>query len=113
MRLKGKTALIAGAGRDSGRVIALTLRREGADVILSARKSGDTIHELASECEALGVKALTLLGDLSNEDEVNRMTRVAMEKMGKVDILVSVAAIRPAKPAWEYTREEWLQTFDV
>jgi 3-oxoacyl-[acyl-carrier protein] reductase len=113
MRLNGKTALIAGAGRDSGRAIALTFAREGADLILIAQKRGDALNQIARECESLGVKALPLLGDISREDEVNRMTKSGLERFGKVDILVSVAAIRPAKLPWEYTGEEWLQTFAV
>lgn len=113
MRLKGKTALISGAGRDSGRTIALTFAREGADLILIAQKRLEALNEIAKECEALGVKTLTLLGDVSHEDEVNRLCRLGLDRFGKVDILVSVAAIRPAKPVWEYTSEEWLQTFAV
>jgi len=53
MRLKGKTALIAGAGRNNGKAIALTFAREGADLILVARKLGDELNEVARECEAL------------------------------------------------------------
>ena len=113
MRLKGKTALISGAGRDSGRAIALTFAREGADLILIAQKRGDTLNQIAKECESLGVQALPLLGDVSKEDEVNRMVQLGLQRFGKVDVLVSVAAIRPLKVAWEYTSEEWLQTFGL
>ena len=113
MRLKGKTALIAGAGRGSGRTIALTFAREGADLVLIAQKRGEVLDQLVKDCESLGVKALALLGDLSKEDEVNRMTKLALERFGKVDILVCVAAVRPSKLPWEYTSEEWLHTFAV
>ena len=113
MRLKGKTAFISGAGRNSGKAIALTFAREGADLILVAQQRGDELNQVARECESLGVQALPLLGDVSSEDEVNRMVKLGLERFGKVDVLVSVAAIRPLKFAWEYTSEEWLQVFAV
>ena len=113
MRLKGKTAFISGAGRNSGKAIALTFAREGADLVLIAQSRAQELNQVAKECESLGVQALPLLGDVSKEDEVNRMTQQALQRFGKVDILVSVAAIRPLKFAWEYTSEEWLQVFGV
>ena len=54
MRLKGKTALISGAGRNNGKTIALTFAREGADLILVARHQGD---ELQAVAHALSIDA--------------------------------------------------------
>jgi 3-oxoacyl-[acyl-carrier protein] reductase len=113
MRLKGKTAFISGAGRNSGRAIALTFAREGADLILIAQSRGEELNKVARECEGYGVKVLAMLGDVSKEDEVKRMTRAGLDKFGKVDILVSVAAIRPLANAWEYDTETWMQVFNV
>ena len=58
MQLKGKVALIAGAGRNNGRVISLAYAREGADLILVARTRGDDLKQVAQECEALGARML-------------------------------------------------------
>ena len=113
MRLKGKTAFISGAGRNSGKAIALTFAREGADLILIAQSRSEELNQVAKECESFGVQVLPLLGDVSKEDEVNRMTKAGLDRFGKVDVLVSVAAIRPLKYAWEYTAEEWLHVFAV
>ena len=52
MRLKGKTALIAGASRNIGKTIALTFAREGADVVLVGSKMSDELKQAAKECEA-------------------------------------------------------------
>ena len=97
MLLKGKTALIAGASRNIGKTIALTFAREGADVIPVARQHQDELKQVARECEALGAKALPLTGDLGSFQDVNRMAQQGLDHFGKVDIVVSVAAIRPAQ----------------
>ena len=52
MRLKGKTALISGAGRNSGAAIATTFAREGADLILIARERIESLNEVTKQCES-------------------------------------------------------------
>src|SRR6185295_14894602 len=111
MRLKGKTALIAGAGRNNGKAIALTFAREGADLILVARELGDELNQVAKQCESLGVNVLPLLADVSNPDEVNRVVRLGLERFAKIDVLVNVVGMRPHKPFWEYSYEEWHRVY--
>ena len=113
MQLQGKTALIAGAARNNGRVIALTFARAGADLVLVAQKSKDDLEQVARECEALGAKALPLLADLSDHEQVNRIVQSGLEHFGKVDVLVSVAGMRPHKDFWKYDYDEWQQVFAV
>ena len=113
MRLKGKTALIAGAGRNSGKAIALTFAREGADLILVARRLGDELGEVVRQCESLGVKVLPILADVGAPDEVDRLVQQGYDRFGKVDILVNVVGMRPHKLPWEYSNEEWLQVFAI
>ena len=112
MQLEGKTALIAGAGRNCGKTIALTFAREGADLVLVAR-SGDEVKQVAKECEALGVHALPVAADLGKHDEVNRVVQLGLERFGKVDVPVSVAALRPHRNFWDYGYDEWQQVFAV
>ena len=78
MRLKDKTALISGAGRNMGKAMALTFAREGADLILLAREKGDRLNQVAKECEGLGVKALPLLADVGKHEEVNRVVQLGL-----------------------------------
>ena len=113
MRLKGKTALISGAGRNMGKAMALTFAREGADLILLARENGERLNQAAKECEALGVKALPLLTDVGKHEEVNRVVQLGLERFGKVDVLVNVVGIRPHLLPWEYSYEQWHQVFAV
>lgn len=113
MRLKGKTALISGAGRNNGRTIALTFAREGADLILIARQRGEELKQVAAQCEAMGVRALPILADVSKHEEVNRAVKQGLDHFGKVDISVSVAGVRSNKLPWDYSYEEWHYIFEV
>jgi len=113
MRLKGKTALIAGAGRNNGKAISLAFAREGADLILVARQLGDELNAVAKQCEGYGVKVLPLLGDMSKHQEVNRVVAEGLKRFGKVDTSVSVAGIRSNKLPWDYDYDEWHHIFEV
>ena len=113
MRLKGKTALIAGASRNIGKAIALTFAREGAEVIVVARQHEDELKQVARECESLGAKALPLIADLGSHESVNRMAQQGLSHFGKVDVVISVAAIRPHKPFWDISYDEWNQVLAV
>ncbi len=113
MRLKGKTALVAGAARNIGKATALTFAKEGADVVLVARNNKDELLQVARECEALGVKAFPLIADVSQPEEVTRIVNAGLERFGYIDSLISVAAMRPHRPFWEISIEEWSEVFAV
>ena len=112
MRFRGKTALISGAGRNIGKAIAVAFAREGADVVLVAR-TGEDLKQVARECEDSGVKALPLPADVSKHEEVARVVRLSLDRFGKVDVLVSVAGLRPHRPFWDFSHDEWHQVFNV
>ena len=111
MQLKGKTALISGAGRNSGRSIATTFAREGADLILISKSSAQDLKEVTEECESYGSKVMSVLADVSDHNEVNRVVAEGLGRFGKIDQLVCVAAYRNHQAFFEYTYEEWLSTF--
>jgi 3-oxoacyl-[acyl-carrier protein] reductase len=113
MRLRGKTALVSGAGRNIGKAIALTYAREGADVILISREKREALDEVAAHCEKLGVKALPILADVSDSAQVERTVRHGLDHFGKVDVLACVAALRPHRPFWEISYEEWDRVLSV
>ena len=113
MQLKGKTALIAGAGRNNGRAIATTFAREGAELVLISRKRKEELDEVVKECEQLGAKVLPVLADVSKPEDVERAVKQGLDRFGKVDISVSVAGIRRHKDFWTISYEEWLEVFSV
>ena len=106
-KLDGKVALVTGSGRNIGRATVLRLASEGAHVVVNSRSNQAEADAVAREAQALGVKALSLLADVSNRDQVERMVSRALSEFGKIDILINNAAIRPHKPFTELTLKDW------
>jgi NAD(P)-dependent dehydrogenase (short-subunit alcohol dehydrogenase family) len=106
-KLDGKVALVTGSGRNIGRATVLKLAGEGADVVVNARSNQAEAEAVAAEARQLGVKAMAVLADVSNKEQVDSMVNMAMAEFGKVDILINNAAIRPHKPFTELTLGDW------
>ena len=113
MRLKGKTALITGSGRNIGKAIATTFAREGADVVVNTRSNREELEAVASECRSYGVRVASCVADVSDPEQVSRLVEEGLSQLGKIDILVSNAAIRPRRPILEISNEEWRHVFAV
>ena len=113
MRLAGKTALITGASRNIGRETALTFAREGADLALSALNSREELESVAAECRELGVRTFTGLADVAAAADCRRLVEEAVAALGKIDVLVSNAAIRPHHPLLSVTDEDWHRVFGI
>jgi 3-oxoacyl-[acyl-carrier protein] reductase len=105
VNLKGKVAIVTGAGRGIGKEIALNLARAGADVIVT--DVVDTVFETAKEIEALNVAVLAVKCDVSNLEEVQNTQKQALDKFKKIDILINNAGIYPQKPFLEMTATDW------
>ena len=94
MSLKGKAVLVTGARQGLGKSISLGMAEQGADLIICDRVTDDgKLDETAKEIEALGVKTLTMGGDITIEEDVNAIVDKAMEKFGKIDVLVNNAGV--------------------
>jgi 3-oxoacyl-[acyl-carrier protein] reductase len=109
--LKGKVALVTGAGRGIGKEIALSLARAGADVVVS--DIADSVFEAAKEVESLNPKAIAIKCDVSNIQQVENAKNQVLEKYQKLDILVNNAGIYPQKPFLEMTNEEWDKVIQI
>ena len=112
-RLTGKVALVTGSGRNIGRTIILEMAREGAQVVVNTKANRSEAEAVAKEAQALGVKAINTLADVSDKTQVDAMFGQALAEFGQVDILVSNAAIRPQKSFTELSVEEWHQAIGV
>jgi 3-oxoacyl-[acyl-carrier protein] reductase len=96
--LEGRVALVTGAARNIGRAIALALADAGAAVVVNARSSAEEAKAVAAEIEAAGGRAFAHLADVSDEAAVEAMAAAAMERYGRIDVLVNNAAIRDVAP---------------
>ena len=88
--LAGKVAVVTGGGRGIGRATALKLAGAGASVTLAARTQSQ-VDTVAEEVRALGVDALAVSADVTNEAQVQAMASAVMDRFGRVDILVNNA----------------------
>jgi 3-oxoacyl-[acyl-carrier protein] reductase len=111
--LSGKVAIVTGAGRNIGRAIALALAEGGASVVVNARGNRAEADAVAREVEALGVKALVHIGDVADAKAVQAMAAAALNRFGRIDILVNNAALRREKPFAEMDYAEWREILDV
>ncbi len=108
-RLKGKVALISGAGRGIGKATAELFAQEGASVVICSR----TINELstvASTIQSRGGSVLSLPTDLRLATEVKRLVTSALTRFGKIDVLINNAGILgPRVPLQDYPQSDWEQ----
>jgi len=111
-KLDNKVALVTGAARGIGREIALTLAREGADIVGNALNAPN-LETLAAEVEKLGRRALSVTADISKKADVDRMVQTAVDAFGKIDILVCNAGITRFAPFLEMSEEDWDAVVDV
>lgn len=91
--LKGKTALVTGGTRGIGKAIALALADKGADVAINFFRSRDSAKSAVAEIEAKGVRAVALRANMGNEGQIPAMFEELKGAFGKLDILVSNAAL--------------------
>lgn len=109
--LKNRTALITGAAKGLGRVLALGLARQGADV--AAIDTDPSVENLIAEIEALGRKTIAATCDITREDEVGGVVERCVREFGHIDILINNAGINLKAPALEQTRANIQPVIDV
>lgn len=106
MLLKGKTALITGAGQGIGKAIALTLAEQGCDVAVVDLDAGRA-KLVADEIKLNGKQSIGVAGDVSLASDVKKMFAETVAELGKVDIVVNNAGIILKCPFWDITEEAW------
>ena len=107
---EGEVAIVTGAGINTGAVIAKTLAREGAAVVINYRSSATGAKATVADIEAGGGRAIAVPGDVTKPDDVTRLVARAVEAFGPVSILVNNANIRSYRPLMEITLEDWRKT---
>ncbi len=91
--LTGAVALVTGAGRGIGRGIALALAGAGADVAVNDFADEEACAAVAAEVEALGRRALVVMADVSDEEQVNGMVERVEKELGPLSVVVNNAGI--------------------
>ena len=105
-RLAGRVALVTGASSGIGRAVALALAREGADVVVAARRI-DRLDALRDELLELGVRALVLGLDVSDEAACRDAVARTVAELGGLDILVNNAGVMLLGTVEGADTEDW------
>ena len=107
MRLEGLNALVTGAGRGFGSLIARALAEEGANVVVAYNTSKEGAENLSSEIEKMGRKSMTSKVDITNWSEVKSMTEEVWKEFGPLDLLVNNSGdVSSKQMSWRQITEE-------
>jgi len=113
-RLKGKVAIVTGAGAGIGKALATRLARDGAALVVADIKGFDTAA--AEIAKVSGTRTLGLAVDVAKEADVERMAAETVKAFGRLDVLVNNAALFSTlelKPFEKIPAEEWRKVMDV
>ena len=113
-RLKGKVAIVTGAGGGIGRALATRLAQEGAAVVIADIRNYDVAA--AEIAKATGARTLGVQVDVASEKDVERMASETAKAFGRIDILVNNAALFSAielRPFEKIPPDEWRKVMEV
>jgi pteridine reductase len=113
MKVQGKVALVTGAGRRLGRVIALALAKDGARVSVHYHSSEAAARTVVEEIRAMGREACLVRADQRHLEEIEAAIGETVAALGEIDILVNSAAIFERAPTAEVELEVWDRHMNV
>ena len=111
--LAGQVAIVTGAGRGLGRVLAESLAAAGAAVAVAARTVAQ-IEETVAHIEGAGGRAITLPADVTDRAGTEWLVDETVRRLGPIDLLVNNAGVNEVfGPLWQVDPEAWRREFDV
>lgn len=109
---KGRVVVVSGASSGLGRQLALAYARQGADLVITARRF-DRLQTLEAECKAFGVKCLSVRCDVTKDADIDAALKATLDTYGKVDVLVNVAGSSKGGSVLEMTNDAWDFTVEI
>jgi len=108
----GKVVVITGASSGLGEATAKMLAQKGAKLVLGARRE-ERLQRMVDDITSDGGEAIYKAVDVTKRDEVEALANAALEKFGRIDVLVNNAGLMPLAPLDELKVDEWDQMIDV
>jgi NAD(P)-dependent dehydrogenase (short-subunit alcohol dehydrogenase family) len=105
-RLAGKSAVITGAAKGIGRATADVFAGEGAQIV-ATDIDAEGLERLRADLDARGAECVTVVGDVSNPADAQRMIAAAVKQFGRIDILVANAGVIPLGSITESSPDDW------
>lgn len=103
----GKTAIVTGSSRGVGRATAVRLAEGGANVVVNYLSNDAEADETVRMCTDKGVEAIAVQGDVSDIFHAQKIAKAALEKFGRIDLLVCNAGLWEGAPIEEMSEEVW------
>ncbi|HNU07778.1 MAG TPA: SDR family NAD(P)-dependent oxidoreductase, partial [Pyrinomonadaceae bacterium] len=103
----GKTAIVTGASRGVGRATAMRLAEAGANVVVNYLKESEKANNVVALCKEKGVDAIAVQGDVSQWHDARSLAHAAVDKFGRIDLVVLNAGIWEGSPIEDMTEEVW------
>jgi NADP-dependent 3-hydroxy acid dehydrogenase YdfG len=110
--IEGKVIVITGASSGLGEASARLLCAQGASVVLGARRV-DRIESLANQLTTSGGKAIAVATDVTQHDQVKRLADAAVQRFGRIDVMLNNAGLMPQAPLERLKIGEWDRMIDV
>jgi NAD(P)-dependent dehydrogenase (short-subunit alcohol dehydrogenase family) len=111
--LSGRVALITGGNKGLGKAMARGLAESGADIVIASRHEQELQAALDEILAGTGRSGAYFVADMAKRDDVQRLARWALERMGKVDILINNAGMNAPQAIDEITDETWDRVVEV
>lgn len=110
--IREKVVVITGASSGLGEATARLLSKEGASVVLGARRA-DRLKSLTDEITKAGGRALAIATDVTDFDQVKKLVDAAVQKFGRVDVVINNAGLMPSSPLVRLKIDDWDRMIDV
>ncbi|MFL5340246.1 MAG: SDR family NAD(P)-dependent oxidoreductase [Gemmataceae bacterium] len=111
--LTGRVALVTGGSKGLGQAMARALAEAGADVVISSRHEAELRTALDQILAGTGRKGAYVVADMSKRDDVKRLAQSALEKMGRVDVLVNNAGTNSPQPIDQIDDATWDNVMEI
>jgi NADP-dependent 3-hydroxy acid dehydrogenase YdfG len=110
--IKGKVVVITGASSGLGEATARLLSAQGASIVLGARRV-DRLQSLADELTSSGGKVLAVGTDVTDCDQMKRLVHAAVQKFGRIDVMINNAGLMQQSPLERLKVDEWDNMIDI
>jgi NAD(P)-dependent dehydrogenase (short-subunit alcohol dehydrogenase family) len=111
--LTGKVALVTGGSKGLGKAMARGLAEAGADVLIASRHEDELRKALDEILHGTGRRGSTIVADMTQRDQVRQLARTALERMGRIDILINNAGTNVPQPLDQIKDEDWDRVMEL
>jgi NAD(P)-dependent dehydrogenase (short-subunit alcohol dehydrogenase family) len=111
--LNGKVALVTGGSKGLGKAMARGFAEAGADIVISSRHEDELKAALADILQGTGRRGHYVVADMARRSEAQRLAAAALEKLGRVDVLVNNAGTNRPQPVEDIKDQDWDEVFEI